>query len=289
MRQAIQIAPPAKQLPDSILGYTIEARIGCSASADLYRGRNAAGRQVAIKHISCLDARSMRTLALFQNELEFTRLVHHPEIRRVYGLDLAHNIYGDPTEAALIMEYVDGSPIRRRPGLSVGQSLAWFAQVAYALAAMHRSQVIHCDVKPGNILVTEGNRIKLIDLGQCCTVGTRKTHASGTPDFMAPEQCRHMPLCPKTDVYGFGAALYWLLTGELVPSIAPNGELPHSSPATPPARINPRVPRSVSDLVMACIQPDPRLRPEGLAQIAPRLELIGMATHRDQTALAAAG
>jgi eukaryotic-like serine/threonine-protein kinase len=289
MRQAINIAPPVKQLPDSILGYTIQARIGCSVSADLYRGCNADGQCVAIKHATCRDARSLRTLALFQNELDFARRVHHPDVRRVYSLDLAHNVYGDPTEAALIMEYVDGSPIRRSPGLSIAQTIAWFAEVAYALAAMHRSQIIHCDVKPGNILVTDDNRIKLIDLGQCCTVGSHKAQASGTPDFMAPEQSRHVPLSPKADIYGFGATLYWLLTGELVPAIAPEDALPHGSPATPPMRINHRVPRVVSDLVMACIQPDHRFRPESLAQLAPRLELIGMATNRDQSALAAAG
>ncbi len=92
------------------------------------------------------------------------------------------------------MEFVDGTPIRRLPGLGIGQSLAWFSQVAYALAAMHRCRIVHCDVKPGNILVTRDNRIKLIDLGQSCPIGHRKTHAYGTPDFMAPEQSRRISL-----------------------------------------------------------------------------------------------
>lgn len=289
MHQSIQSADQIHNLPSSILGYTIQARIGRSASAELYSAFDSDGQHVAIKHVRFGDARSTRMVAQLQNELEFSRVISHPGVRRVHSLEMELNAQGELAEAALVMEFIDGAPIRRLPGLSIGQSLAWFGQVAYALAAMHRCRFIHCDVKPGNILVMRDDRIKLIDLGQSCPIGHRKAHASGTRDFMAPEQTRRMPLSPKTDIYGFGATLYWLLTGELVPAIAPEEALPVCSRAIPPMEINPRISRPVSDLIMACIQPDERRRPESFAQVAPRLEPIGMETHSEQPALAAAG
>jgi eukaryotic-like serine/threonine-protein kinase len=289
MHHTIQSAAQIHAQPGSILGYTVQARIGRSASAELYSAFDTDGQRIAIKHVRFRDARATRLVAQLQNELEFSRVISHPGVRRVHSLEMELNAQGKLAEAALVMEFIDGAPIRRLPEMSIGQSLAWFGQVAYALAAMHRCRFIHCDIKPGNILVTRDDRIKLIDLGQSCPIGCRKAHASGTRDFMAPEQTRRMPLSPRTDIYGFGATLYWLLTGELVPAIAPEEALPMSSRAMPPMEIDPRISRPVSDLVMACIQPDERLRPESFAKIAPRIERMGMTSWQNQPALAAAG
>ncbi len=75
-------------MPDSILGYTIQARIGHSATADLYTACDADGQPLAIKHVHLGDARSTHMVALLRNELELSRLIAHPGVRRVYSLKM---------------------------------------------------------------------------------------------------------------------------------------------------------------------------------------------------------
>ena len=280
-----------QSLPESLFGYEVVSRIGRGASADIYTVRDdSTGEFFVMKHICRRESLTLRALSLLRNELQTSQSVSHPNIRAIHRLDTTLGSDGYISEAALLMEYVAGSPLRRHPGLSIGQTLAWFGQVAQALAAMHRANLVHCDIKPGNILITRSNQVKLIDLGQSCTIGTRKQRVQGTPDFMAPEQIRRQPLSPKADIYGFGATLYWALTGELVP-------MPHfgsiqTGPGhiIPPSQLNRQIPRSVSDLVMACVQPDESRRLADIGQIALRLELMGMASRTPAiSSLAVAG
>ncbi len=86
-----------------------------------------------------------------------------------------------------------------------------FIQTAHALQSLHAGGFIHCDLKPANILRSITGETKVIDLGQACVIGARKPRIQGTPDFIAPEQVKCEPLSPRTDVFNFGATLYWSL------------------------------------------------------------------------------
>ena len=87
------------------------------------------------------------------------------------------------------------------------------------MAALHHLRYLHCDLKPSNILRLADGKVKLIDFGQACLNGTTKKRVQGTPDYIAPEQVRCKPLNYYTDVYGFGATLYWALTSQKVPTL----------------------------------------------------------------------
>jgi len=151
---------------------------------------------------------------------------------------------------------------------------------------MHASGFIHCDLKPNNILICSDGTIKLIDLGQACPALTVKQRIQGTPDFIAPEQVKREPVTVRTDVFNFGATLYWALCGKALPTLftIKRGEnsflLDQAIPS--PHEVNPAIPEALSNLVMECVRTNPAKRPAGMTDISRRLELIGMGLARCQ-------
>ncbi|HPS53463.1 MAG TPA: protein kinase [Phycisphaerae bacterium] len=155
---------------------------------------------------------------------------------------------------------------------------AFFAQVANAMQAMNEAGFVHADMKPNNIIVDDNGNAKIIDLGQCCPIGTIKKRIQGTPDYIAPEQVRRFPLDARTDVYNFGASLYWTLTGKPIPTIlAKPGSMTvpgQNAMATPPEKLNADVPPLLSRLILDCIRLQPVERPASMREVSMRLGLI---------------
>lgn len=118
----------------------------------------------------------------------------------------------------------------------------------------------------------------MIDFGQACKVGTVKERIQGTPDFIAPEQVKRDAVTFRTDVFNFGATLYWALSGAKIPTLFTikkdeNSFLVHDKIATP-RDLNPQIPETLSNLVMECIHTNPNKRPESMADVTRRLEII---------------
>jgi len=175
-------------------------------------------KDVALKLIK----RGMDTDAIlerFRQERQVLARLEHPNIARL--------IDGGATDDGLpylVMEYVDGLPIDedcRRRGLSVRQRLVLFREVCAAVAYAHRNLVVHRDLKPGNILVTDDGRPKLLDFGIAKVLAAeadgapRTTTRFGplmTPEYASPEQIRGEPVTTASDVYSLGVMLYELLT-----------------------------------------------------------------------------
>jgi len=180
-------------------------------------------------------------------------------------------------EAALVMELVDGIPLDQRPPRDQKVVLDIFTQTAKALWALHQRQYVHCDLKPHNLLLTKSGQVKLIDFGQTVKGGTVKDRMRGTPDFIAPEQVKLVPVTVRTDVYCFGATLYWALTGKRIPTflnvekserdIIREGKFPS------PNQLNPKVSENLSKLVMECVKMMPKDRPADMAQVLPKLTM----------------
>jgi len=150
--------------------------------------------------------------------------------------------------------------------------------VATGLSAMHRSGYIHCDIKPNNILINDDGSIKIIDLGQCCKIGTVKNRIQGTPDYIAPEQVHREQLDERTDIFNLGATMYWALTGKNIPTMIPQADslLPTAKnhKALAPHQIYKKIPLGISKLVMDCIKEVPSQRPANMTAIVSRLDLL---------------
>jgi serine/threonine-protein kinase len=136
-------------------------------------------------------------------------------------------------------------------------------------------------MKPNNIMVQPGPNVKIIDLGQSCPVNTVKKRIQGTPDYIAPEQAQLKAITPLTDIFNFGATMYWILTGKTIPTMMNQGEggltdkkdpdfLPKPKPV---AEIDTRIHPRLSELVMQCIENEPDNRPASMKEVRDRLEL----------------
>ena len=153
-----------------------------------------------------------------------------------------------------------------------------FIPAAQGLQAMHNMGYVHCDIKPNNILRDAQGEVKVIDFGQSAKIGTVKERIQGTPDYISPEQVERRPITVQTDIYNFGATVYWAVTGKTIPTqytVSRKGE--HSflldTMIASPQQLNPKTPVALSNLVMECIATNPKKRPPDMEQTIMRLEL----------------
>ncbi len=220
----------------------------------------------------------MRFIDQLEAEFEVASKVRHPALRRCYDLKFNKTMLWKVIDAGLVMELVEGEPLEFRLPDSVGGVVDVFITTAKALDSLHAMGYVHCDLKPNNILVGPTGEAKVIDLGQAVKVGTKKSRIQGTPDYIAPEQVKCAAVTVRTDVYNFGATMYWALTRRKLPTLFTAGKKDNSFLMTDsiptPQQLNPRVPPALSQLVMECVRTSPSKRPNDRGVIGKRLELI---------------
>jgi eukaryotic-like serine/threonine-protein kinase len=206
------------QHPDKLGKYPITGVIGQGAMGVVYKALDPViQRPVAIKtiHKALLgDADPVEMAARFRNEAQAVGRLSHPGIVQIYE-------YGeDETTAYIAMEYVEGRNLEKllqaRPRLPEGDLLSVMDQLLDALDAAHRVGVWHRDVKPANLLVTQGGQVKLTDFGIARIEHLALTQVAsmiGTPGYMAPEQYVGEGLSHRVDLFAAGVLLWRLLTG----------------------------------------------------------------------------
>ena len=179
----------------------------------------------------------------------------------------------------LSMELFPGRSLEDSPSLSLGDILLVFRMVATALNAMHQQGLVHCDIKPNNILISPEGSIKIIDLGQSCRIGTIKSRIQGTPDYIAPEQVKRHQLSHRTDIFNLGATMYWALTGKNVPTLISQKtdiglQTAQSNDFKAPHKIYRKIPRSVSKLIMKCVNEKPADRPANMTEVITTFDVL---------------
>jgi serine/threonine-protein kinase len=269
-----------------IAGYRVLAKIGRGAASELYAVQDPKTKQVwALKHVIKGTDKDHRFLEQVQAEYAVGSKLDHPAVRGMHRL-VKHRKGFKVTAVTLIMELVDATTLDQRLPQNHAQAVRVFGQVAEGLAHMHARGFVHADIKPSNILVTEDEHVKIIDLGQACAIGTVKKRIQGTPGYMAPEQAHREAITPKTDVYNFGATMYWVLVGEVVPTAMPPKDDKDSlytgavdpnlvRPPVPPHERDPSIHPLLSKQILDCVRLHPDDRPATMAVVANRLELIG--------------
>ncbi|NUR71148.1 MAG: protein kinase [Hamadaea sp.] len=231
-------------------------------------------RQVAVKIIVPRLLAQPGFGERFAAEARTLAALHHPGIVEVY--DYGETNTPDGRIAYLVMALVPGQPLSRRldggHALEPALTMRIVAQAAEALAAAHRAGVVHRDVKPANLLLTDDDEVVLVDFGVASSAGsaelTQPGTVLGTAAYMAPEQATRKPLTGAADVYALGAVAYHCLTGQL-PFTGPDAvSVALSQVRDQPAPLPSAIPARVRHVVERAMAKNPADRYADAAELA---------------------
>ena len=259
--------------------YVITDWIGQGGMGQVFKGEHIVlGRVSAIKVLP-LDKSNDYAISNFHREIKLQARMDHPNLVRAYDAG------NDGKVHFLVTEYVPGRDLRRlirnQGKLTVAEAAGVIMQVARGLYHAHQQGLIHRDIKPGNILVTEDGTAKLSDLGLSGFVDNeledpRAGKIVGTADYLAPELIRNPhDVSTVTDIYSLGCTLYYSITGK-VPF--PGGSAKEkarrhlSEHPWHPRQFNPEVSEEFVELIADMLEKDPAKRIQSAEEVASRLE-----------------
>jgi Tol biopolymer transport system component len=254
------------------------------------------GREVAVKVLrdeATADPDRQRRFAL---EARAASGLNHPNILTVFDVGMEQ---GTPY---IVTELVSGAPLKAviaRGPVPIRKALDLAIQVAAGLAAAHQAGIIHRDIKPPNIMVTEKGLVKILDFGLAKSVGPEAAGAdsgqtapgfiAGTATYMSPEQVKAEPLDHRTDQFSFGLVLYEMISGQAAfvrgSAIGTMAAIVEERPR-PLAELNAAVPQPLRWLVERCLEKDREARYASTADLQRELETIR--AHFDELAAAPA-
>ena len=265
--------------------YELGDLIGYGGMAEVHRGRDARlGRDVAIKVLRADLARDPSFLNRFRREAQSAAGLNHPSIVSVY--DTGEDVGGEGTmQPYIVMEFVQGRTLRdilKTEGrLPARRAMEIVADVAAALDFSHRAGLVHRDVKPANVMITQSGAVKVMDFGIARAVAdnsatvTQTANVIGTAQYLSPEQARGESVDARSDVYSTGCLLYELVTG------APpfQGDSPvavayqhvRENPTMPSSRV-PGLPRALDSIVMKALAKNPQNRYQSAGEMRSDLQ-----------------
>ncbi len=276
-------SPP--QTKDSLIGRTVCGclvlrRLAQGGMGNLYEARQVSlDRTVALKVLAPALTSNEQFLRRFQREARALANLIHTNIVAVHDFGAQGETYG------IVMEHVPGESVAdmltRMDMVPVPTAVDIVRQVADGLAFAHRHQIIHCDMKPENILVTPDGVAKVVDFGLAKSLGgdamrvTQDGTILGTPRYMSPEQCAGGHLDHRTDIYSLGATFYRMVAGrDVFEADNPFAiMLKHKSQEPPnPRDLNPDIPVPVANIILRMLEkhPDERFQAAEDASIALR-------------------
>ena len=290
--------------PAVVLGtpYRLGARLGEGASGVVWEAEHVElGRKVALKILAPEHASSAAALERFRREARAVAGMSHPNLVQIldFGKSLDGRVY-------LAMELLSGQTLdvrlRARP-MTWRRAVELGVAACNALSAAHAAGLVHRDIKPQNLMLTEGGELKLLDFGvaMALTDGSDRKPTDkekalrgfaifGTPEYMAPEQVAGETVDGRTDVYALGCVLYEMLTGtrafEGGSSVVVMGKQLRDTPPPPRVRMPARaIPRALDAIVVRAMatRPDDRFPSAGALRDALQETLLGPARVRART------
>ncbi|HEY3353264.1 MAG TPA: serine/threonine-protein kinase, partial [Polyangia bacterium] len=284
-RDGTALEPVARDpLIGQLLGtrYQLEGRIGEGGMGTVYRARHMTmDRLVAVKLLRRDLAGDDAAVARFQREARAASRLDHPNCVKVFD-------FGQTEDGLLylVMELLQGESLGQvllRGPLPWARALRAGRQVANGLAHAHGHDLVHRDLKPDNVFLCPGDRVKVLDFGLCKQVSdvesgiTQAGVVFGTPEYMSPEQAESRPLDGRADLYSLGALLFRAVTGDL-PFHASSyvGLLTQHLTATPPVPSELRpdlgIPVEVDALILALLEKEPERRPATAAAVVAAID-----------------
>ncbi len=269
--------------------------IGAGGMGEVYRARDTRlGRDVAVKVLPAEFAVDPERLRRFEQEARAVAALSHPNVLAVYDVG-THE--GSPY---LVTELLEGESLqdRLRPGaLSVRKAVETAVQIAQGLAAAHEKGIVHRDLKPGNLFITRGGHVKILDFGLAklaplrtkeeqatATTVTEATDAGtvlGTAAYMSPEQVRGKTVDQRSDIFAFGCVLYEMLSGRRAFTGATRADTLSAILHDEPPGLDgsdPRFPGPLRQIVRRCLEKRPADRFSSAHDLAFALEAAGSET-----------
>jgi serine/threonine protein kinase len=270
----------AAELLGELGDYELLEEVGRGGQGVVFRARQKSlNRTVPLKVISLGQWASKAHLKRFRREAEAAASLEHP------GIVPIHEVGERDGSCYFSMKFIEGGQVDdvvRRTPMSIRQAVELIAKVARTVHYAHEHGILHRDIKPGNILLDAKGEPHLTDFGLARLVETESTltctlEVLGTPSYMAPEQAlgNNSAISSVTDVYGLGAVLYQLLTGQ--PPFAGGTtyetiKLLLDSEPKPPRLLNPKIDRDLSTICLKCLEKDPKRRYSSALALAEDLE-----------------
>ena len=263
----MQKAFPPSDTP--LLGnrYQLQQTLGTGGMAVVYLARDLMlERPVAIKVLRQDFSRDEAFRERFRQEARAAANLSHPNIVMVhdFGLD-AGRLY-------IVMEYIPGtdlkSMLKQRGSFSVEEAIPLIVQACAGIGYAHRAGLVHCDVKPHNMLVSPDQRLKVTDFGIARALAgihpdEKNEVVWGSPQYFSPEQAAGYAPSPASDVYSLGVIAYEMLTGQLPFLSEDSSELARlhrDALPTPPRRINPNIPPALESILLKVLAKEPSAR-----------------------------
>ncbi|HEX9052636.1 MAG TPA: protein kinase [Anaeromyxobacter sp.] len=232
------------------------------------------GREVAFKAVLPGRRVASRDADWVQREAKAVACLNHPNIVTLHDLGAA------PSGPYLIFELLRGETLAkrmRRGPFAPREAIALATQVARVLDHAHRAGVVHRDLKPGNVFLCEGGRVKVLDFGLAHLFGRGGPVSGGTPAYMAPEQWRSEPGDERSDLFSLGVLLHRMLAGGVPYPVSRDGSRERSAaeqPGPPPELPKGVAPERVRRLVRRLLEKDPARRPQRAADVLAELERV---------------
>ena len=269
-------------LEGKLLGsrYEIIEKIGNGGMATVYKAKDLVlKRYVAVKILREEYTTDNEFIKRFNTEAESAASLTHPNIVSVYDVGKEGNLY------YIVMELIKGKTLKEiivedgRMGWKWSVKIA--KQIAQALETAHRNNIIHRDIKPHNIIITEDGTAKVTDFGIAKAVSNSTITAFGTTigsvHYFSPEHARGGYTDAKSDLYSLGVVLYEMVTGR-VPFDADTPvsvALKHmQEKPVPPIELNPAIPQSLNDLILKAMEKDPNMRYSTATEMIEDLDKI---------------
>lgn len=261
--------------------YEVQQKIGVGGMADVYRGKDTLlGRPVAIKILHQNFGGDQDFVARFKREAQAAGKLNHPNVVSMYDVGFDQGFH------YIIMEYVSGCTLKEYiqhhgAQVTVQEAVKITVAIAEGLEHAHMMGIVHCDIKPHNILITDSGRVKVTDFGIARAINSATTmmytnSVMGSAHYISPEQASGKSINVSTDIYSLGVVLYELLTGE-VPF---RGETPVSvalqhvkDPVVAPRIKNAMIPPQLEQVVLIALEKEPGKRFGSISEMIQALRM----------------